>query len=61
MIPGFDGASSTHEWKEALWAEQPKGPAMRSIVGKAAEGRFYMGAPERQRSSVERYSGVKRA
>src|SRR4051794_30183156 len=43
LIPGFDGAVSTPEWKDALWA------------------RFSMGAPPRQRRSVERYSIVKRA
>ncbi|PMR89094.1 hypothetical protein C1H21_08545 [Xanthomonas arboricola pv. juglandis] len=43
LIPGFDGALFSLEWKEALWA------------------RFCMGAPPRQRRSVERYSIVKRA
>ncbi|RFF42591.1 hypothetical protein DZD52_01295 [Xanthomonas nasturtii] len=43
LIPGFDGALFSHEWKEALWA------------------RFCMGAPLRQRRSVERYKIVKRA
>lgn len=43
LIPGFDGAVFSQEWKEALWA------------------RFTMGAPQRQRRSVERYSIVKRA
>jgi hypothetical protein len=43
LIPGFDGAFFTSEWKEALWA------------------RYSMGAPQRQRQSVERYSIVKRA
>jgi len=43
LIPGFDGAIFSHEWKEALWA------------------RFYMGAPRRQRRSVEQYKIAKRA
>ena len=43
LIPGFDGALFSLEWKDALWA------------------RFSMGAPARQRQSVERYSIVKRA
>lgn len=43
LVPKIDGATTTSEWKEALWA------------------RFYTGAPQRQRSSVERYSIVKRA
>jgi NAD(P) transhydrogenase subunit alpha len=43
LIPGFDGAVFSREWKEALWAK------------------FSMGAPQRQRRSVERYSIVKRA
>jgi hypothetical protein len=43
LIPGFDGAVCSPEWKEALWAK------------------FSMGAPQRQRRSVERYSIVKRA
>ncbi len=43
LIPGFDGAIFSHEWKDALW------------------DRFTMGAPRRQRQSVERYSIVKRA
>ena len=42
LVPAFDGAYFSHEWKEALW------------------GRFYTGAPPRQRRSVERYSIVKR-
>ena len=43
LIPGFDGAIFSIEWKEALWV------------------RFSMGAPRRQRRSVERYNIVKRA
>ena len=43
LIPAFDSASSSSEWKDVLW------------------GRFYTGAPERQRQSVERYNIVKRA
>src|SRR3954463_7903669 len=43
LIPGFDGAVFSPEWKDALWV------------------RFTMGAPQRQRRSVERYSIVKRA
>ncbi len=43
IVPAFDGAYFSHEWKEALW------------------GRFYTGAPLRQRRSVERYNIVKRA
>jgi hypothetical protein len=43
LIPGFDGAVFSREWKDALW------------------DRFTMGAPQRQRRSVERYSIVKRA
>ena len=43
LIPGFDGAIFSTDWKDALWA------------------RFSMGAPRRQRRSVERYSIVKRA
>jgi hypothetical protein len=37
LIPSFDGAVFSQEWKDALWA------------------RFSMGAPRRQRRSVERY------
>ena len=37
LIPSFDGAVFSQEWKDALWA------------------RFSMGAPRRQRWSVERY------
>jgi len=40
LIPEFDGALFTAEWKDALW------------------DRFTMGAPRRQRRSVERYSIV---
>ena len=43
LVPGFDGALFSGEWKDALWA------------------RFFMGAPRRQRRSVERYNIVKRA
>jgi hypothetical protein len=43
LVPDFDGALHSHEWREALWA------------------RFTMGAPQRRRRSVERYSIVKRA
>ena len=43
LIPGFDGAFFTPQWREALWT------------------RYSMGAPQRQRRSVERYSIVKRA
>jgi nitroreductase len=43
LVPAFDGAFLSREWKEALWA------------------RFYTGAPQRQRRSVERYNIVKRA
>lgn len=43
LIPVFDGAVFSPEWKDALWA------------------RFCMGAPRRQRRSVERYKIVKRA
>jgi hypothetical protein len=43
LVPAFDGAYFSREWKEALW------------------GKFYTGAPLRQRRSVERYNIVKRA
>jgi hypothetical protein len=43
LVPAFDGAFLSRDWKEALW------------------GKFYTGAPRRQRRSVERYSIVKRA
>jgi hypothetical protein len=43
LIPGFDGALFSRDWKDALWA------------------RFFTAAPQRQRSSVERYNIVKRA
>jgi hypothetical protein len=43
LIPGFDGAILSCEWRDALWA------------------RFFTGAPQRQRRSVERYNIVKRA
>lgn len=42
LVPAFDGALFSQEWKDALWA------------------RFFMGAPARQRRSVERYNIVKR-
>ncbi len=43
LIPGFDGAILSQDWKDALL------------------DKFYMGAPQRQRQSVERYKIVKRA
>ena len=43
LVPAFDGAFLSRDWKEALW------------------GKFYTGAPRRQRRSVERYNMVKRA
>jgi hypothetical protein len=43
LIPGFNGAIFSLEWKDALWS------------------RFFTGAPQRQRRSVERYKIVKRA
>jgi hypothetical protein len=43
LIPGFDGAFLSSEWRDALWA------------------RFSMGAPQRQRQSVEQYKIVRRA
>ncbi|ANP89307.1 RiPP maturation radical SAM C-methyltransferase [Rhizobium leguminosarum] len=43
LVPAFDGALFSLEWREALWA------------------RFYTGAPQRQRQSVEQYKIVKRA
>jgi transposase len=42
LVPAFDGAYFSREWKEALW------------------DRYFTGAPQRQRRSVERYSIVKR-
>jgi hypothetical protein len=43
LIPGFDGAFLSPEWRDALWAK------------------FSMGAPQRQRQSVEQSKIVKRA
>jgi hypothetical protein len=43
LIPDFDGAILSCDWRDALWA------------------RFFTGAPQRQRGSVEQYKIVKRA
>ena len=51
---------SPREWKNALWAELFRLSQQRWLE-KPAEGRFSMGAPARQRRSVERYNIVKRA
>ncbi|ESY64076.1 hypothetical protein X742_27195 [Mesorhizobium sp. LNHC232B00] len=74
LIPGFNGAIFSVEWKEALWDKfythgmDPRclipgfNGAIFSVEWKEALwDKFYTAAPRRQRQPVEQYKIVKRA